>query len=575
MLGRAMRIGFSATTTTTTTTTTATIGRFLLSTCLLTVHHHFHPLSPRVQAFSMATVGTMTTTTTAAIHTSRRRRTTTTVALAATNQNEPSSLAVPVTPSPQKPTVQKRRRVSSPTKTKSTTVSSNSKSKTPPIATGQLTSTLVSAINPDQPYIDLKIPPGELRPSATLTTGQCFHWKAVQQDTDTDPSEETQDVLASTDLVPTKKQSAWGAHDATEWVGTIRMTDGLSVVLAIRETPSTTLFRPLTTNVSNERLFAFLYDYFRLASNDDDDSSSSLTKLYQEWSKADERLAIIAKCIPGVRIIEQDPFECLLSFICSSNNNIPRITKMLSAIRANYGDHLLTIGNDLEFYSFPSLEQLSAKATDEDLRTKCGLGYRSKYILETLKVLQSKKQTEKGGVGGGEAYLHGLRDVSDPRIVQEKLCEFCGVGRKVADCVALFSLRQDDAIPVDVHVWNIARRDFCDPSNENDDLLANANKSLTPATYWKVGDLFRSRFQEKAGWAHSLLFVAELPSFRPVLPQELVDEMDRFAQDEKAKKEQEKKKNEQKKTTKQKATTKPAKGKVKGRTTKAKTKSVD
>lgn len=300
---------------------------------------------------------------------------------------------------------------------------------------------------------------------------------------------------------------------SAEWVGTIRLPDSRSCVLAIRETPSTTLFRPLTTTVSVTEIEQYLRSYFRL--------NDSLEDLYQKWSKADKRLATIAKCIPGVRILEQDPFECLISFICSSNNNIPRITKMVNAIRANYGEKLLTIGDEA-YYSFPSMEELLASGTDDGFRNKCGLGYRSKYILETLQILKKM---------GGEEYLRSFRNMQDdPTLVQDKLCEFCGVGRKVADCVALFSLRQDGAIPVDVHVWNIARRDY-DPENALDQV-----KSLTPTTYKLVGELFRSRFPDKAGWAHSLLFVAELPSFRPVLPSDLLAQMDQFKHEEESKK---------------------------------------
>jgi N-glycosylase/DNA lyase len=139
------------------------------------------------------------------------------------------------------------------------------------------------------------------------------------------------------------------------------------------------------------------------------------------------------------------------------------------------------------------------------------MGYRAKYLMETIKTL-----TELGG----EKYLQDLRNINDPIAVQEKLIKFCGVGRKVADCIALFSLNCHDAVPVDVHVWNIARRDY------GADALIQASKSLTPTIYQQIGGLFRSRFPTRAGWAHSLLFVAELPSFRGVLPPDLVEEMD-------------------------------------------------
>jgi N-glycosylase/DNA lyase len=190
---------------------------------------------------------------------------------------------------------------------------------------------------------------------------------------------------------------------------------------------------------------------------------------------------------------------------------------MLNANRKKYGKPLITIGDET-IYSFPSLQELSAKATDEDLRKTCGMGYRAKYLLETMKTLQSL---------GGENYLFDLRKKTDPIEVQEKLIQFCGVGRKVADCVALFSLRQDCAIPVDTHVWNIARRDY-----DSKNLLKEA-KSTTPSIYHQTGDLFRSRFQQKPGWAHSVLFVAELPSFRPTLPADMVEEMESFRRTEK------------------------------------------
>ena len=418
----------------------------------------------------------------------------------------------PVTPSPKKPS-RKRKTPASPLPETS--------SESSPVWTRRV----LAAINPTQPYLDLDVPPDELRPSATLTTGQSFVWKAVVDDED-------ESAFSS----PSTKTSAWGSHNATEWVGILRINSELSAVVAIRETPNTTLYRPLasSTGKPNDRDWkTILKDYFQL--------NHSLQNLYQQWSEADPRLATIAKCIPGVRILDQDPWECLVSFICSSNNNIPRITKMVNAIRREYGQPLLRADQDHcpeTLYSFPGVNELVQKATDQDLREKCGLGYRSKYILETLQLLQER---------GGESYLQELRQISDPLVAQTKLCEFCGVGRKVADCVALFSLRQVDAIPVDVHVWNIARRDY-DPDQE----LAKI-KSLTPTTYKQVGDVFRKRFPSKAGWAHSLLFVAELPSFRPVLPAHLVQEMDDFAKEEKMRK-QEVKETKKKRTSDQETT---------------------
>lgn len=401
----------------------------------------------------------------------------------------------------------------------------------------ELTTDMVAAINTSQEFIDLDVRPEELRPSKTLTTGQCFHWRVVH------PVRKTEESASS----DSTSISAWGTHDATEWVGTLRLRlfqSNESVVLVIRELPDTTLYRLLATTrridysettqqEEMEELHRAILDYFQL--------DVGMSDLYKKWSQACPRLARIAECIPGVRIVRQDPWECLVSFICSSNNNIPRITKMLNSIRREYGQPLLQIPSKTksaaetkgreyyQLYSFPSLEELASHATDEDLRGKCGMGYRASYILETMKILSGEEK-------GGEDYLRRvLRNTKDPIEVQTMLCEFKGVGRKVADCVALFSLDQEDAIPVDTHVWNIAIRDY-DPEGT----LKTNVKSLTPSNYKMVGDLFRSKFPNKAGWAHSLLFVAELPSFKALLPKDLVDEMETFQKEEKERKKQQK-----------------------------------
>eukprot|EP00953_Heterococcus_sp_UTEX-ZZ885_P008656 5170-Heterococcus_DN1.PRE.1 len=105
------------------------------------------------------------------------------------------------------------------------------------------------------------------------------------------------------------------------------------------------------------------------------------------------------------------------------------------------------------------------------------------------------------------------------------LCTLRGVGPKVADCIALFSCDQTGCIPVDVHVWRIACRDY--------DTSLQKAKSLTPTIYERVGDLFREKYGSHAGWAHSLLFAAELPAFRVLLPEFLQKDMAAFKLQEK------------------------------------------
>jgi N-glycosylase/DNA lyase len=406
-----------------------------------------------------------------------------------------SSSSSRVAKSSRKSPARKKKQGASPTRTR--------KSKSDDIPT-HIYSYDVAQIAPENDWVDLNVPPDELRPSATLTTGQCFSWLVVQDECSDSSSNKQQ-----------QQQSAWGVHDAKEWIGPLG-----NRCLSIRETATTTMYRVLAG--PTDGVDEYLRDYFQL--------DVPLAPLYEEWSRHDKRLARIGKVIRGVRILRQDPVECLFSFICSSNNNVPRITKMLAAFRSTFGEFLMEIpcrsamddsprldvpvGRKL--YSFPTLEALQA-ATDPALR-EMGLGYRASYIIATIDLLLRC---------GGEEYLLSLRE-QGPDFVQEKLCELKGVGRKVADCVALFSLNQAEAIPIDTHVWHIACREY-DPS-------LSEVKSLTPTVYKRCGELFRSRFPSHAGWAHSLLFVAELPSFRGVLPLDIVTQMDEWKEQEKAKK---------------------------------------
>ena len=232
-----------------------------------------------------------------------------------------------------------------------------------------------------------------------------------------------------------------------------------------------------------------LVDYFQL--NED------MERLYDLWGAADARLKIIGETLPGLRILRQEPIECLFSFICSSNNNIARITLMLDALRKSYGAKVCSVEGE-DFYAFPTVQAMAATPVD-DLKS-LGLGYRAKYIQATAATVEEK----------GVDWLYSLRK-EDRKVVQKELTQLSGVGQKVADCVALFSLDKSDVIPVDTHVWDVACRDFDASLNvrvhgflaPRKVLLINCNfqktKSLTPKVYEKVGDIFRKHFRERPG----------------------------------------------------------------------------
>lgn len=200
---------------------------------------------------------------------------------------------------------------------------------------------------------------------------------------------------------------------------------------------------------------------------------------------------------------------------------------MLQKLRTNYGTYLGSVVCDggeeievLDFHSFPTLQQLS-RATEKELRD-FGFGYRAKYIVQTVEFLKNQP----------EDWLVSLREL-ERQEAQQALTQLAGVGPKVADCIALFCADQISSIPVDTHVWRIACRDY-------DQTLQDC-KSLTPGVYERVGDEFRRRFGPHAGWAHSLLFAAEIPNFKHLLPLNIVEEMEAFKKYEKEQKELNKK----------------------------------
>ena len=147
----------------------------------------------------------------------------------------------------------------------------------------------------------------------------------------------------------------------------------------------------------------------------------------------------------GIRILRQDPWETLISFLISQNNHIPRIRKCIETLCECFGKPAGTY-RGRAFYSFPEPEAL-AELTAEDLAV-CRLGYREQYLVKA-----ARKVLEDG--------TRRLRDMSDPKISGEEafsyITEFCGVGPKVANCILLFSLGKYDRFPVDVWVKKVMK----------------------------------------------------------------------------------------------------------------------
>ncbi|MBE7075270.1 MAG: 8-oxoguanine DNA glycosylase [Clostridiales bacterium] len=135
----------------------------------------------------------------------------------------------------------------------------------------------------------------------------------------------------------------------------------------------------------------------------------------------------------GIRILKQDIFETIISFIISANNNIKRIKKILFAIRQKFGTKILS------YYSFPTLEQLS-KGTIDDFKS-LGAGYRAKYLVEACKMLKNEDLTQYKQLSTKE--------------LNKKLLSIMGVGQKVSDCIMLFGFSRGDVFPVDTWIEKV------------------------------------------------------------------------------------------------------------------------
>ncbi|HOO25451.1 MAG TPA: DNA glycosylase [Clostridiales bacterium] len=155
----------------------------------------------------------------------------------------------------------------------------------------------------------------------------------------------------------------------------------------------------------------------------------------------DENLKAAVEAYPGIRLLRQEPWEALCSFIISQNNNIPRIKGIIDRLCANFGEHLGE--ND---YSFPSPQSLASLSV-EDL-APLRAGFRAKYIIDAAQKVAS-----------GEVALENLKD-ADSDLARQELMKIKGVGPKVADCALLYGLGHIDIFPVDVWVKRILQEDY-------------------------------------------------------------------------------------------------------------------
>lgn len=210
------------------------------------------------------------------------------------------------------------------------------------------------------------------------------------------------------------------------------------------------------------------------------DLNRDYESIKNKLSKIDEYMEESIKFGYGIRILNQDLWETIISFIISANNNIPRIKGIIERIACKYGKKI--IYNEKEYYTFPTPEELS-KASVEDLRN-LGLGFRDVRVYETTQIIVNK-----------EVDLEQLKEEKDFQKIRETLLTLPGVGPKVADCILLFSeLKRWEAFPIDVWVRRVMNELYI--KNENEEKV---NKKL-------IEDIAHKKFGNLAGIAQQYLF---------------------------------------------------------------------
>lgn len=182
----------------------------------------------------------------------------------------------------------------------------------------------------------------------------------------------------------------------------------------------------------------------------------------------DDKLRLAIDRMWGVRILNQDFFETLISFIISQNKQIPHIKKIVADISESYGTFMGEYGGN-KMFAFPTLDQLSDITTDELKSLKTG--FRAPYIMDAINKVRE-----------GSINANVLRTL-DTKQCNEMLCSIKGVGPKVANCVSLFSLGKRDSFPIDVWIKRIMEALYFDGKTVSNDSIA----SLAGNIYGELG----------------------------------------------------------------------------------------
>ncbi len=239
-------------------------------------------------------------------------------------------------------------------------------------------------------------------------------------------------------------------------------------VMNVQKQGDTVIFKGMCTGDIKE----IVEEYF--------DLNRDYEKLKEELSKIDNNIKVSIEYGKGIRILNQDLWEMIISYIISANNNIPRIKGIIERMSKKYGKEIEWNGE--KYYTFPTIEELK-DVTVEDYRN-LGTGFRDIRLYETVKMISD-----------GKIKLDELQENPDTHEVREQLLTLSGVGPKVADCILLFStLKRFEVFPIDVWVRRVM----------NDLYIKNENE--TKVNKKEIQKIAQDKFGNLAGLAQQYLF---------------------------------------------------------------------
>ena len=243
--------------------------------------------------------------------------------------------------------------------------------------------------------------------------------------------------------------------------------------------------------VNGSNILKITQDPFKISSSEKKTSDffrqdDNMKKILQSIKK-DKIVKDAVLRFPGLRLLRQDPFQCYISFICSSNASIQNIKQMLKKITIKFGKRIIFDGH--EFHTFPSARKLGNSTIAE--LSSCGLGFRAKYV----------KKASRDVVSGiiDFKYLKKM----DYKTAKDILVNVYGIGDKIADCILLFSLEKIEAFPIDRWTLRILRKYYFDLFDES------ISRSITKKKYEEIHEKIVRHFGPFAGYSQQFLFKME------------------------------------------------------------------